>query len=83
MISKKLIEVKYGYYSKSQKDFLVSLTALGTKKADEIKEIEKEWVTRMEVINAIFPKKSSNESIEKEKFPSLILGYYGVKEDVY
>lgn len=86
MISKKLIEVKYGYYSKTQKAFMVSLTSLGTETADEIKEIETEWVGRMEIINAIFPIKATNDFIEnyvQEKFPSLIFGYYGVKEDVY
>lgn len=86
MISKKLIEVKYDYYSKTQKAFMVSLTELGTEKSDEIMEIEVEWVRRMEAINAIFPENATNGFIEnyvQEKFPSLILGYYGVKEDVY
>jgi len=86
MISKKIIEVKYDYYTKSQKSFMVSLTSLGIDKADEIKLIETEWVSRMEVINSLFPKNSSNEFIEKyvqENFPSLILRYNGVNDDVY
>jgi hypothetical protein len=86
MIGKKLIEVKYANYSKSQKAFIVSLTKLGTEKANEIKDLENEWVSRMNVINLIFPQNSSNDSIEKyvqENFPSLILGFYGGKEDVY
>jgi hypothetical protein len=86
MISKNLIEVKYDSYSKSQKAFFVSLTTLGTEKADEIKGIESEWVARMEAIRAIFPENATNEYIEKyvqNEFPSLILGFYGVNEHVY
>lgn len=86
MISKRLIEVKYDYYSKTQKAFMVSLTKLGTEKAEEIMKIETEWVARMNVISAIFPENATKDYIEnyvQENFPSLILGYYGVVEDVY
>ncbi|MED1948705.1 MULTISPECIES: hypothetical protein [Brevibacillus] len=86
MISKKLIDVKYDYFSKSQKAFLISLTPLGAEKADEIVEVEKEWKMRMETINKIFPSNATNDYIEKyvqKEFPSLILGYYGVSDSVY
>jgi len=86
MISKNLIDVKYDHYTKSQKAFLINLTTLGTEKADEIAEVETEWVERMAAINKIFPPNTTNDFIEKyvqKEFPVLILGYYGVSDHVY
>lgn len=86
MISKKLIEVKYDYYSKTLKAFSISLTPFGMTKAEEIKGIELEWTARMEAISEIFSEKTTNDYIEKyieKEFPALILGCYGVSENVY
>jgi hypothetical protein len=80
MISKNLIHVHFSKYTKTKKAFCLTLTPLGLEIAEKIKEIEINWVNRMEIINSIFPKNTTNERIEgyiKNHFPSLILGIAG------
>ncbi|WP_246188019.1 hypothetical protein [Paenibacillus tengchongensis] len=77
MICKNLIEVKFSNYSTSQKAFCISLTSLGLEISEQIRDIEKEWSTRMEIIGNIFSDNTTDNFIEKyviKNFPELILG---------
>ncbi|RNB79748.1 hypothetical protein EDM56_28465 [Brevibacillus fluminis] len=78
MVSKNLIQIKYTKITPSgDKQFCIILTDLGMEISNEVHEIEGKWVHRMEIINEIFPKKSTNARIDKyiaEFFPELILG---------
>ncbi|WP_214626557.1 hypothetical protein [Paenibacillus agaridevorans] len=77
MICKKLIEVKFSNYSIGQKAFCISLTSLGLEISEKIRDIEKEWSTRMDVISKIFADNTTENFMEKyiiENFPELILG---------
>ncbi|WP_199426912.1 hypothetical protein [Thermaerobacillus caldiproteolyticus] len=80
MVSKKLINVHFSHFNKTQKAFCITLTNLGLEKSEVIIEEQPIWVKRMEVINAIFRRDTTNQKIEafiREHFPSLILGNEG------
>lgn len=79
MRSKRLIEIRIDKITvKSNKSiFCLSLTKLGNGIAKEISSIEKEWTNRMEIINKLFSKSSTNETINKfieTNFKELIIG---------
>lgn len=80
MVAKGLINVHFSNFNKSKKAVCLTLTELGIEIAEQIIEEEPAWVERMEIINEIFPKKTTNEYIEsyiKKHFPSLMLGIEG------
>lgn len=80
MVSKRLINVHFSKFNQSKKAMCLTLTELGIGISEQIIEEEPVWVDRMEIINAIFPKNSTNERIEgyiKENFSSLMLGIEG------
>lgn len=78
MISKGLISIKYYKITKKgSKKFCIILSDLGFTIAKIIEEKELDWVSRMKVINTLFPKKTTNERIESiiaNNFIELILG---------
>ncbi|PFC40642.1 hypothetical protein CN300_26265 [Bacillus thuringiensis] len=80
MVSKNLITVHYSNFNKSKKAFCITLTQLGIEKAEMVVKEEPIWMKRMEAINVIFKKDTTNQTVEKfirEHFPSLILGNAG------
>ncbi|MFD2216583.1 hypothetical protein [Metabacillus endolithicus] len=80
MVSKKLIKVHFSNFNKSKKAMCLTLTELGIDISEQIIEEEPVWVSRMEIINAIFPKNATNERIDdyiRKHFPSLMLGIEG------
>ncbi|MFC9600199.1 hypothetical protein ACFTQL_20370 [Peribacillus butanolivorans] len=78
MVSKNLVDIKFTNVTpKGKKQFCILLTDLGLDISEEIKTMEILWKERMEIINAIFPKKTTNERIDTyifTHFPELILG---------
>ena len=84
MLSKELIELEFDKITKSgKKQFCLCLTETGLNTAIAIKKDEPLWTKRMSIINNVFPKKTTNEMIDKlifKNFPELIIG--GVN-DVY
>ncbi|OZQ64379.1 hypothetical protein [Paenibacillus odorifer] len=77
MICKNLIEVKFANYSTSQKAFCISLTSLGLEVSEQLRDIEEEWATRMEIIKSVFADNTTENFMEKyviKYFPELILG---------
>lgn len=78
MLSKRLIELELSKVTSSGKpQFCISLTSLGLEIADKIQQKEPLWTNRMNIINNIFPKNTTNEAIDKfifSNFPELILG---------
>lgn len=83
MISKRLIQVKIDKITpKSNKGiFCLMLTKLGNEVAQQISLLDKEWTSRMEIINKLFGKNATNETINKfieTNFKELIIG-----SDVY
>jgi hypothetical protein len=80
MVSKGLVTVDFNNYTKSNKALCISLTKLGVEVADKIKKEELEWEKRMGIINALFQKNTTPESIESfilDHFPSLVIGSAG------
>lgn len=80
MVSKGLVKVEFTNFNKSKKAMCLTLTDLGIKISEQIIEEEPVWVDRMEIINAIFPKNTTNERIDgyiRKHFPSLMLGIEG------
>ncbi|AHX21937.1 hypothetical protein [Bacillus bombysepticus] len=80
MVSKKLINVHFSKFSQSKKAMCLTLTELGIEISEQIIDEESVWVDRMEIINTIFPKNSTDERVEryiKTHFSSLILGIEG------
>lgn len=80
MVSKGLIKVEFTNFNKSKKAMCLTLTKLGIQISEQIIEAEPVWVDRMEIINAIFPKNTTNERIDgyiRTHFPSLMLGIEG------
>lgn len=79
MISKKLIKVKIDKITPkgSKVVFCLMLTKLGNEIAQQISLLDKEWTSRMEIINKLFGKKATNETINKFieiNFKELIIG---------
>lgn len=78
MISKGLLEVGYRKITKSGSElFCIILTNLGYDIANQIVKIEIDWLNRMDVINLIFKKNTTNDNIEKmifNDFRELIMG---------
>ncbi|PEZ01349.1 hypothetical protein CN326_21540 [Bacillus sp. AFS018417] len=64
LISKDLIEVQYTNITKHKKEFTISLTETGNEVALKIKEEEKLWVDRMQIINNLFRANATNEKID-------------------
>lgn len=80
MVSKGLIRVEFNNFNKNKKAMCLTLTKLGIEISEQIIEEEPVWVDRMEIINTIFPKNSTNERINdyiRKHFPSLMLGIEG------
>ncbi|NRF34942.1 hypothetical protein HRF58_09515 [Bacillus velezensis] len=80
MVSKGLIRVNFTHFNKNKKAMCLTLTELGIQISEQIIEEEPVWVDRMETINAIFPKNSTNERIDRyirKHFPSLMLWIEG------
>lgn len=78
MVSKDLVDIKFSKVTKSgKKQFCILLTELGLITSDEVQENEPLWTKRMELINAVFTKNITNETIDKfifDNFPELIIG---------
>lgn len=79
LVSKQLIIVKYDFASKSSltREFMLILTDLGWTVSSSILEEQPIWVSRMDVLNAIFPANTTEKLIEdtiRQLFPELILG---------
>lgn len=78
MLSKQLI--KYGYFKVTKSGspvFCLMLTELGFDIACQIETYEPEWANRMEIINKIFRKNTTNQNIEKiiiDEFKELVMG---------
>jgi hypothetical protein len=79
MKSKGLIELKIENVTPKgkKKIFCLTLTKLGNNIAEEISELDKEWTNRMQIINQLFVKSTTNETINKfieSNFNELIIG---------
>lgn len=78
MISKGLVKCGYNKITKSGNQvFCLMLTELGYNLACKIEELEWEWSMRMEIINRIFKKNTTNQNIEKtilSYFNELVMG---------
>ncbi|MBB6447298.1 hypothetical protein [Bacillus benzoevorans] len=80
MVSKKLIKVHFSNFNKNKKAMCLTLTELGIDISEQIIAEEPVWVSRMEIINTIFPRNTSNERIDgyiRRHFPALMLGIEG------
>ena len=79
MISKDLIKIRYAAITNTKgaiKQFIIILTDLGFKTAQEIEAKEPKWCQRMDVISAMFKPNATNKRVEtyiKKHFPELII----------